>query len=224
MWCPHGNHMVSISKPHCVHMKTTCCLHANHVVYTWEPCGVYMVTTWCQHGNHMVSMWTPHGFYMDTMWFLCGHNIITTWFPGKHHWFPCGYHVVTMCTPCGFQVVTTMCQMLKPYDFHVKITLFLCGQNMVSIWTPCSFQVDTMWVFNLFQLISVRMANLICILGTESVQYPTGVEVDIIMEIVVFKKFNSVSEERGEKIQRIGNNFCCFFKKVKKGQQMSLCQ
>ena len=45
-----------------------------------------------------------------------------------------------------------------------------------------------MWFLNLFQLISVRMDNLICILGTESVQDPVKVEVDIIVEIVVFKK------------------------------------
>ena len=32
------------------------------------------------------------------------------------------------------------------------------------------------------------MAHLICTLGTESVQDPTKVEVDIIVEIVVFKK------------------------------------
>ena len=57
---------------------------------------------------------------------------------------PYGFHVVTMCTPCGFQVVTTMFQMWTPYDFHVKITLFLCEQNMVSIWTSCGFNVDTM--------------------------------------------------------------------------------
>ena len=44
-----------------------------------------------------------------------------------------------------------------------------------------------MWFLNLFQLISVRMAHLICILETESVQDPTKVEVDIIMEIVVLK-------------------------------------
>ena len=45
------------------------------------------------------------------------------------------------------------------------------------------------------------MANVICILGTESVQDPAKGEVDIIVEIVVFKKLKSVSEERGEKIQ-----------------------
>ena len=56
-----------------------------------------------------------------------------------------------------------------------------------------------MWFLNLFQLISVRMAHLICTLGTESVQDPTKVEVDIIVEIVVFKKLKSVSEERGKK-------------------------
>ena len=56
-----------------------------------------------------------------------------------------------------------------------------------------------MWFLNLFQLISVRMAHLICTLGTESVQDPTKVEVDIIVEIVVFKKLKSVSEERGRK-------------------------
>ena len=43
------------------------------------------------------------------------------------------------------------------------------------------------------------MAHLICILGTESVQDPTKVEVDIIVEIIVFKKLKSVSEERGRK-------------------------
>ena len=70
-----------------------------------------------------------------------------------------------------------------------------------------------MWFLKLFQLISVRMADLICILGTESVQVPAKVEVDIIVEIVVFKKLKSVSEERGEKIQRMSSNFCCFFEK-----------
>ena len=58
-----------------------------------------------------------------------------------------------------------------------------------------------MWFLNLFQLIFVRMANVICILGTESVQDPAKVEVDIIVEIIVFKKLKSVSEERGKKIQ-----------------------
>ena len=43
------------------------------------------------------------------------------------------------------------------------------------------------------------MANLICILGTKSVQDPTKVEVDIIVEIVVFKKLKSISEEKGKK-------------------------
>ena len=43
------------------------------------------------------------------------------------------------------------------------------------------------------------MSYLICILGTESVQDPTKVEVDITVEIVVFKKLKSVSEERGRK-------------------------
>ena len=43
------------------------------------------------------------------------------------------------------------------------------------------------------------MAHLICTLETESVQDPTKVEVDIIVEIVVFKKLKSVSEERGKK-------------------------
>ena len=70
-----------------------------------------------------------------------------------------------------------------------------------------------MWFLNLFQLISVRMAHLICTLGTESVQDPTKVEVDIIVEIVVFKKLKSVSEERGRKFQRKSSNFCCFFEK-----------
>ena len=56
-----------------------------------------------------------------------------------------------------------------------------------------------MWFLNLFQLISVRMVHLICILGTESVQDTTKVEVNIIVEIVVFKKLKSVSEERGKK-------------------------
>ena len=117
-------------------MKTTCCLHANHVVYTWETCGVYMKTTCCLHANPIVSMWTPHGFYMDSMWLLCGHNIVTTWIPHGSQANKTGFHVVTMCTPCGFQVVTTMCQMWTPYDFHMKITLFLCGQNMVFMWCP----------------------------------------------------------------------------------------
>ena len=43
------------------------------------------------------------------------------------------------------------------------------------------------------------MAHLICILETESVQDTTKVEVNIIVEIVVFKKLKSVSEERGRK-------------------------
>ena len=56
-----------------------------------------------------------------------------------------------------------MCQMWTPYDFLVKITLFLCGQNMVSYghhvvtmltqcdyhmvfrWTPYGSYVDNMW-------------------------------------------------------------------------------
>ena len=59
-----------------------------------------------------------------------------------------------------------------------------------------------MLFLNLFQLISVRMAHLICILGTESVQDPTKVEVDIIVEIVVFKNLKLVSEERGTKSKR----------------------
>ena len=43
------------------------------------------------------------------------------------------------------------------------------------------------------------MANLICIPGTESVQDSAKVEVDIIVEIVVFKKLKLFSEERGKK-------------------------
>ena len=39
-----------------------------------------------------------------------------------------------------------MCQMWTPYDFHMKITLFLCGQNMVSIWISCGSNVDTMYL------------------------------------------------------------------------------
>ena len=56
-----------------------------------------------------------------------------------------------------------------------------------------------MWFLNLFQLISARMAHLICILGTESVQDTTKVEVNIIVEIVVFKKLKLLSEETGKK-------------------------
>ena len=70
-----------------------------------------------------------------------------------------------------------------------------------------------MWFLNLFQLISVRMAHLICILGTESVQDPTKVEVHIIVEIVVFKKFKSVSEERGRKSKGRAVIFVAFKKK-----------
>ena len=70
-----------------------------------------------------------------------------------------------------------------------------------------------MWFLNLFQLISVRMAHLICTLGTESVQDPTKVEVDIIVEIVVFKKLKSVSEEGGKKSKGRAVIFCCFFEK-----------
>ena len=44
-------------------------------------------------------------------------------------------------------------------------------------------------------------------------QDPTNIEVDIIVEIVVFKKLKSVSEERGKNIQRMSSNFCCFFEK-----------
>ena len=40
-----------------------------------------------------------------------------------------------------------------------------------------------MWFLNLFQLISVRMAHLICILGTELVQDRTKVEVDILVKL-----------------------------------------
>ena len=54
---------------------------------------------------------------------------------------------------------------------------------MVSMWTPCGFQVDNIWFLNLFQLISVRMANLIHILGTESMQDPTKVEVHIRVQM-----------------------------------------
>ena len=43
--------------------------------------------------------------------------------------------------------------------------------------------MDTMWFLNLFQLISVRMANLIHILGTESMQDPTKVEVHIRVQM-----------------------------------------
>ena len=55
-----------------------------------------------------------------------------------------------------------------------------------------------MWFLNLFQLISVRMAYLICILGTESVQDPTKVEVDIIVEIVDLKNLNQFLKKEGE--------------------------
>ena len=85
-----------------------------------------------------------------------------------------------------------------------------------------------MWFLNLFQLISVRMTHLICILGTESVQDTTKVEVNIIVEIVVFKKLKSVSEERGRKSKGRAVIFVASLKKKeikeKKSQQMSLCQ
>ena len=71
------------------------------------------------------------------------------------------------------------------------------------------------------------MAHLICTLGTESVQDPTKVEVDIIVEIVVFKKLKSVSEERGRKSKGRAVIFVASLKKKelkKKSQQMSLCQ
>ena len=61
---------------------------------------------------------------------------------------------------------------------------------MVSIYIPCSFHLNTMWfpgghhvVFKFTQLISVRMANLIHILGTESMQEPTKVEVHIRVQM-----------------------------------------
>ena len=92
MWGPHENHMLSMSKPHCVHMKTTCCLHANHVVYTWEPYGVYMV-------NHIVSTWKPHGVYVDKTWFPYGQHVVTML-------TQCGYHMVSRWTPYGFYVDT----------------------------------------------------------------------------------------------------------------------
>ena len=60
---------------------------------------------------------------------------------------------------------------------------FQCGHNVVTTWTPHGFQVDTIWFLNLFQLISVRMANLINILGTESMQDPTKVEVHIRVQM-----------------------------------------
>ena len=55
-------------------------------------------------------------------------------------WFPHGYHVLSMCTPCGFQVVTTMFQMWTPYNFDVKITLFLCEQNIYCRWQITLFK------------------------------------------------------------------------------------
>ena len=85
-----------------------------------------------------------------------------------------------------------------------------------------------MWFLNSLQLISVRMAHLICILGTESVQDTTKVEVNIIVEIVVFKKLKSVSEERLRKSKGRAVIFVGSLKKKeiteKKSQQMSLCQ
>ena len=124
-------------------------------------------------------MWTPHGFYMDTMWYLCGHNIVTTLTPHGFQvdtiWFPCGYHVLSMCTPCGFQVVTKMFQMWTPYNFHVKITLFLYGQNMVSIWTPCGFHMDTMWLPHGFQVDTIWF---LCRYHVVSMCTPCGFQVD----------------------------------------------
>ena len=73
-----------------------------------------------------------------------------------------------------------------------------------------------MWFLNLFQLISVSMTHLICTLGTESVQDPTKLEVDIIVEIVVFKKLKSVSEERGKKSKGRAVIFVASLKKRKK--------
>ena len=57
------------------------------------------------------------------------------------------------------------------------------------------------------------MAHLICTLGTESVQDPTKVEVDIIVEIVVFKKLKLVSEERGKKSKERAVIFVASLKK-----------
>ena len=67
-----------------------------------------------------------------------------------------------------------------------------------------------MWFLNLFQLISVRMVNLIHILGTESMQDPTKVEVHIRVQMAnsTVKKLKSVFEEREKKLQRKSSNFC----------------
>ena len=82
-----------------------------------------------------------------------------------------------------------------------------------------------MWFLNLFQLISVRIANLICILRTESVQDPTKVEVDIIVEIVVFKKLKSVPEERGKISKGRAVIFVASLKKKEiKGKKVNRCQ
>ena len=83
-----------------------------------------------------------------------------------------------------------------------------------------------MWFLNLFQLISVRMAHLICILGTESVQDPTKVEVDIIVEILVFKKLKSgravifVASLKKKEIKEKKVNRChCVNKKKEKSER-----
>ena len=63
-----------------------------------------------------------------------------------------------------------------PYGFYIHTMWFPCEHHVVP-------QVDTMWFLNLFQLISVRMANLIHILGTESMQDPTKVKVHIRVQM-----------------------------------------
>ena len=63
------------------------------------------------------------------------------------------------------------------------------------------------------------MAHLICILGTESVQDPTKVEVDIIVEIVVLKK--SVSEERWRKSKGRAVLFVASLKKKESKEETS---
>ena len=54
---------------------------------------------------------------------------------------------------------------------------------MDTTWFPGGHHMVSMWFLNLFQLVSVRMANLIHILGTESMQDPTKVKVHIRVQM-----------------------------------------
>ena len=146
-WCPHGNHMVSVTCLECSLKLVMLFLWVEMMSFPW-----WDTTRWKQCHFHIISMggndvsfmWKPSGFHdLPGLWleislettnfvvfllFPChfhGFHMDIMWFPGQHHivsnvdtmWFSNRHHVVSMLTPHGFHVDTTSL-LWFPHDFH----------------------------------------------------------------------------------------------------------